>query len=126
MQIHPVKPFALDVHVDERGQLYSLEFSSLPFQPRRLFFVEGASPGEKRGGHAHRNAHQVFVCLMGSVTVAVHDRGSEQDFTLDRPGMALYIPPRVWSEQTYVDAGSRLLVLSSEPFDSTEYVHEVE
>jgi len=116
----------LEINLDEHGGLYSIDFSSLPFQPQRLFFIEASNAGVMRGGHAHKTAHQLLVCVSGSIDVRAVCSGHEEKVCLNRPGLALYLAPLVWSEQVYASAGSRLLVLSSEPFDPASYIHDLD
>ena len=113
--------FQLEAHLDERGNLHSVDFSSLPFKPQRMFFVTPSRAGEKRGGHAHKTAHQLLICASGQIEIVVAYAGKEERFCLDRPGMAIYLRPLVWSEQTYISAGAVLLVLSSEHYDPATY-----
>jgi hypothetical protein len=40
--------------------------------------------------------------------------------TLDSMDQGLVISPKVWSRQTYIAPGSRLLVLASEPHDEAD------
>ena len=108
-------------NIDERGSLYSLEFMSLPFQPKRMFFVKPSKSGAKRGGHAHGTAHQLLICVSGQIQIAVAYEGTEDMFCLDRPGTALYLSPLVWAEQTYLTSEATLLVLSSESYDPNSY-----
>jgi dTDP-4-dehydrorhamnose 3,5-epimerase-like enzyme len=111
-----VQVFELHEHIDERGRLYPLEFAALPFTPQRLFLVRPSKAGVKRGGHAHATAHQLLVCLSGRIDAHVAYEGEMGEFSLTRPGMALYLMPGVWAEQTYVTKDATLLVLSSEPY----------
>lgn len=116
----------LKINLDEHGSLYSVDFSSLPFQPQRLFFIEASDADVTRGGHAHKTAHQLLVCVSGCINVRVIYSGREETINLDRPGLALYLTPLVWSQQVYASAGSRLLVLSSEHYDPTSYIHDLD
>jgi len=115
--------FQLEPHVDKSGNLYSIEFPSLPFEPRRMFFVKPSRAGERRGGHAHKTAHQLLICASGQIEIFVAYAGEEEKFCIDRPGMAIYLRPLVWSEQTYVSAEALLLVLASECYDPASYSH---
>lgn len=115
----------LQSNLDEQGSLYSIDFSILPFQPERLFFIQPSDAGVTRGGHAHRTAHQLLVCVSGCIKVKVIYSGCEETISLDRPGLALYLTPLVWSEQAYASAGSKLLVLSSEHYDPASYIRDL-
>lgn len=111
------------IEVDEaRGTLSSVEFDNLPFVPRRVFFVSNVPPGTVRGGHAHRTAVQLMLCVAGEIEVLLRHREDEETLTL-RPGDdAVLIPPGTWSSQTYRTANATLLVLSSESYAENSYV----
>jgi hypothetical protein len=111
-----VQIFEVHGSIDERGCLYPLEFAALPFRPQRLFFVRPSKAGVKRGGHAHATAHQLLVCVSRRIDTLVTYEGEMREFSLNRPGIALYLMPGVWAEQTYVTKDATLLVLSSEPY----------
>lgn len=113
---------ALKRHVDARGALLPLEFEHLPFAPRRLFTVAGVPAGAVRGGHAHRQGQQLLVCLQGRVDLRLRRAEEEARVTLAAEGPAMLVSAGVWCEQTYVDEGSVLLVLSSEPYDPASYI----
>jgi len=118
---HRVMLFELEAHPDNRGDLHSIDFQSLPFEPRRMFFVRPSRVGETRGGHAHKTAHQLFVCVSGQIEISIAYDGEKASFCLNRSGMAVYLRPGVWSEQTYLSAEAVLLVLSSESYDPASY-----
>lgn len=109
-------------HVDERGALLPLEFGSLPFVPQRLFTVSGVAAGIRRGGHGHRTAQQLLVCLQGRVDLCLRLDDEEAQVSLRADGPGMLIGPRVWCQQTYAAADTVLLVLSDELYDSRSYV----
>lgn len=43
---------------------------------------------------------------------------------LDRPSLALHVPPGTWAVETYLEQGSLLTVLASHPYDPRDYVHD--
>jgi dTDP-4-dehydrorhamnose 3,5-epimerase-like enzyme len=111
---------------DARGCLLPVGFDALPFAPARMFVVRDVPAGTLRGGHAHRSARQWLLCVAGRVEVAWRPAlaGDEamQSVVLDRPDQALLIEAGVWASQRYVESGSILIVLSSEPFDEASYL----
>jgi dTDP-4-dehydrorhamnose 3,5-epimerase-like enzyme len=108
-------------HVDARGRLVEFDFDSLPFTVRRAFAVAGVPAGTERGGHTHRTGTQLLVCLAGRIDVELRKDSVRHELTLTPAAPALRIAPGVWSSQRYVDEGSVLLVLASEPFDPSSY-----
>lgn len=112
-------------HVDPRGSLVELDFRQLPFVPRRIFLVAGAVAGTSRGGHAHKHGQQLLVCVSGTVEVETVHLGGREVHVLESPTRALLVPERVWSRQIFREAGSRLLVLASHPYDPDSYVEDL-
>ncbi len=112
---------------DLRGSLAAGEFpDSLPFEPKRFFFVHGVPDSRVRGEHAHRNCHQFLVCVRGSVSLLVEDEERRQQFELDSPDHGVYVPPMIWAVQYRYSADAVLLVLASDPYDENDYIRTYE
>ncbi len=110
---------------DLRGNLTAREVGNgLPFLPKRYFVVFDVPSKEVRGEHAHRTLHQLLVCLSGSVSVVADDSVHRQEFHLDSPELALYIPPMVWAVQYRYTSSAMLLVLASDAYDPQEYIRD--
>ena len=110
---------------DLRGNLAAREVGNgLPFVPQRYFIVLDVPGKELRGAHAHRKCKQLLVCLRGSLSMVADDGVNLQEFVLDTPELALYLPPMVWGIQYKYTAGAMLLVLASEPYDAADYIRD--
>lgn len=105
-----------------RGTLSPFEFEQLPFPPRRVFIIRDVPRGTIRGGHAHRRGMQIIVCIHGRIEAAMRYDGESVSVTLVPGAPAVFFGPRVWCQQTYVEDGSILLVLASEPYDPNSYI----
>lgn len=107
-----------------RGDLAIGELGgALPFAPRRFFIVHDIPRGVERGGHAHRALEQLLVAAAGVVLVRTRDADGEGVHLLEQPWHALYVPPMVWTEQSF-SPGARLLVLASATYDEADYIRE--
>ena len=104
--------------------LLPIELDDVPFAVRRIFVISPEDAGEIRGGHSHRDGRQLLVCLDGEIEVAVREAGHTHGIKLRPDGVALLIEAGLWSQQTYANTGSRLLVLSDQRFNEVEYVSE--
>lgn len=104
--------------------LLPIELEDIPFAVRRIFVISPGDAGEIRGGHSHRNGRQLLVCLDGEIEVSLQEAGRTHAVTLRPDGVSLIIEAGLWSQQTYTNASSRLLVLSDQSFDDVEYVSE--
>jgi dTDP-4-dehydrorhamnose 3,5-epimerase-like enzyme len=112
----------LTERLDERGALLPMDFPTLPFQPCRIFVTHDVPAGTTRGGHAHRRGWQLLVRLTGRLKVAMRYNNQPEVCLLDRSDVGLLIGPRVWSEQTYLEPATTLLVLASTPYDPASYL----
>ena len=108
-------------NVDERGRLLELDFDALPFTVRRVFVITDVPAGTTRGGHRHRSGAQALVCISGRIDVELRLDSARTVVILIPDAGGLYIPAGVWAAQRYVEDGSALLVLASEPFDPANY-----
>lgn len=111
--------------LDLRGNLSVGEFGrSVPFDPKRYFLVFGVPNAEIRGEHAHRTCKQFLVCARGSCSVVADDGSNREEFALDDPAVALYLPPLTWGIQYKYSADAVLLVFASEFYDNAEYIRD--
>ena len=79
---------------DERGSIFVLERSSLPFEVKRAF-ITFHTEGE-RGGHAHLVAEELLICLKGSLEVQITSKNGDFNVSLSTPDTALYIPSKMY------------------------------
>lgn len=109
--------------ISERsGSLTPIENSKeIPFDVERIFYLYDIPGGETRGGHAHKECHQMLVAASGAFDVRVSDGKNEKIYRLDRPYFGLHIPPGVWAEELGFSSGSICLVLTSHAFDESDY-----
>src|SRR6185437_13548347 len=90
----------LPLFQDLRGMLSTGEVGRpVPFEVKRYFLVFGVSGKEVRGEHAHRTLEQFLVCVHGRCHVVADDGEHRQEFVLDNPTTAVYLPPMVWATQ---------------------------
>ena len=110
---------------DLRGALSFGEVDThLPFRPVRYFLVLRVPGPEVRGEHAHRNAHQLLICVTGECTVMVNDGAERAEVVLDRPDVSLHLPPMVWAAQFRYSADAVLMVLCSHIYDADDYIRD--
>jgi acetyltransferase-like isoleucine patch superfamily enzyme/dTDP-4-dehydrorhamnose 3,5-epimerase-like enzyme len=110
---------------DARGRLIFGEYNQhLPFIPKRFFVISNVPVGEMRGGHAHREQHQVLVCLDGSCSVVLDDGKSREEVILDSPDVCIHILPMVWASQYKFSPDALLLVLASDVYNGDEYIRD--
>jgi UDP-2-acetamido-3-amino-2,3-dideoxy-glucuronate N-acetyltransferase len=110
----------------ERGSLAAFEGDGLPFEPKRFFVVSGVPEGAVRGDHAHRRCHELLVAPSGRIEVSADNGSGRQDFVLDSPSVAVYLPPLTWCTQHSHSPDAVLAVLASHPYDPDDYIRDFE
>lgn len=112
---------------DLRGELTVGEFEKdIPFVPKRFFTVYGVPSRETRGEHAHKVCDQFLVCVKGSCSILLDDGKNRAEVLLDRPGIGVYMPARIWGTQYKHSADAVLLVFASHLYDPDDYIREYE
>lgn len=120
-----VRLFELPLLQDSRGSLSFAQYDeTLPFLPKRYFIVFDVGEGQTRGGHAHSTVHQLLICVKGSCLVLLDDGKTRDEVRLDRPELALYIPPKIWATQKEFSRDGVLMVLASDVYDPDEYIKD--
>ncbi len=112
--------------VDPRGNLTFLQNpEQIPFKIKRVFWTYDVPGGEKRGGHAYKQQHEVIIALSGSFDVIVfNENGEKSIFSLNRSYFGLYLPPSTWRQIENFSTNSLALHISSSTFDENDYVRE--
>lgn len=108
-----------------KGNLKLLECAvSLPFEPKRIFWVSDVPAGEARGFHAHLTGEQVLFCLSGEIRAKFDDGFKSEEIVLTPKGSGVWMKNLVWGEQTFLEPSSILLVLASNLFVEEDYLRD--
>jgi UDP-2-acetamido-3-amino-2,3-dideoxy-glucuronate N-acetyltransferase len=112
---------------DLRGDLLVAELERhIPFPVRRVFFVMNVPSHHVRGEHAHRQCHQLLVCLQGSVAVTADNGTAREEWVLDRPDRGLHVHPMTWAAQYKYSQNAVLAVFASHSYDAADYIRDYE
>lgn len=98
--------------------------TTIPFEISRVYYLYDVVGGAERGGHAHRELHQLIVAVMGGFTVGLDDGERRRSFELNRAYCGLYVPEMLWRELVNFTAGAVCVVLASQPYDDADYVRD--
>ena len=77
--------------------------------------------GAERGGHAHKELHQLIIAMSGSFDVALDDGREKKRVHLNRSYNGLYVCPMIWRELDNFSSGSVCIVLASSKYDEGDY-----
>ena len=110
---------------DPRGNLTFVEACvHVPFAIERVYYLYDVPGGAERGGHAHKELHQLIIAMSGSFDVVLDDGREKQRFHLNRSYYGLYICPMIWRELDNFSSGSVCLVLASNRYDESDYYRD--
>lgn len=97
---------------------------AIPFDVKRVYYLYDIPGGESRGGHAHKELHQLIVAVSGSFNVMLDDGNVRRTFTLNRPYQGLLVVPGIWRTLDDFSSGSVCLVLASMLYSETDYIRK--
>jgi dTDP-4-dehydrorhamnose 3,5-epimerase-like enzyme len=110
---------------DPRGNLTFIEGGRhVPFEIRRVYYTYDVPGGAERGGHAHKNLHQLIIALSGSFDVVLDDGTEKKRFHLNRSYYGIYVCPMIWRELENFSSASVCMVLASNLYDASDYYRD--
>ena len=121
--IDGVDQICLDEHGDDRGDLVAIEEGNgIPFQMNRVYYIYNTSANVTRGKHAHKDLHQVLLCINGSCDILVDNGRERRTVHLDTPSKGIYIHSFVWREMSNFAPNTVLLAIVDKKYDINDYV----
>jgi hypothetical protein len=70
----------------------------IPFDIKRVYYLYDVPGNAQRGGHAHKELHQLIIAISGSFDVVLDDGIIKKRIHLSRAYKGLYICPMIWRE----------------------------
>ena len=125
MSLTQCKVIDLPKIADPRGNLTFIEGGRhVPFDIKRVYYLYDVPGGAERGGHAHKNLHQLVIALSGSFDVVLDDGTQKKRFHLNRSYYGIYICPMIWRELDNFSSASVCMVLASNLYDEADYYRD--
>jgi dTDP-4-dehydrorhamnose 3,5-epimerase-like enzyme len=110
---------------DPRGNLTFIEGDRhIPFAIQRVYYLYDVPGGAERGGHAHKELHQLIIAMSGSFDVVLDDGAERKRFHLNRSYAGLYVCPMIWRGIDNFSSGSVCMVLASNRYDEDDYYRD--
>jgi hypothetical protein len=107
---------------EPRGNLSFVESNNhIPFAIERVYYVYDVPGGADRGGHAHKELHQLIIAMSGSFDITLDDGKNKKKFHLARSYYGLYVCPMIWREMDNFSSNSVLMVLASNKYSEEDY-----
>jgi len=97
---------------------------NIPFDVRRIYYLYDIPGGEARGGHAHKELHQLIIAASGSFDVLLDDGQNKKVVNLNRPDYGVMVVPGIWRELFEFSSGAICLVLASQKYNKYDYIRD--
>jgi hypothetical protein len=125
MSLNACRIIDLPKIAEARGNLTFIEGGRhVPFDIKRVYYLYDVPGGAERGGHAHKDLHQLIVAMSGSFDIVLDDGREKKRFHLNRSYFGLYVCPMIWREMDNFSSGSVCLVLASQLYDPDDYYRD--
>lgn len=125
MQISNCRVVELPKISDPRGNLTFIEEGRhIPFDIQRVYYLYDVPGGAERGGHAHKELHQLIIAMSGSFDVILDDGREKKRIHLNRSYYGLYVCPMIWRELDNFSSGSICMALASNLYDESDYYRQ--
>lgn len=109
---------------DLRGNLAVIQNDILPFEFKRIYYLFDVPSTAYRGGHSHKNQHEILIALTGSFDVTLNDGSNKKSYLLNKPNKGLHIPTGIWRELENFSSGAVCLVLASDIYIEEDYIRD--
>lgn len=125
MSIEDCKIIELPKISDPRGNLTFVEGGRhIPFDISRVYYTYDVPGGTDRGGHAHKELHQLIIAMSGSFDVTLDDGNQKKKFHLNRSYQGLYVCPMIWRDLDNFSSASVCMVLASDVYLESDYYRD--
>lgn len=110
---------------DGSGSLAVLDESSgVPFDIKRVYYIFNVKEGIARGFHAHKQLHQIAICVAGSCRMILDNGIVREEIKMTSPCIGVDIPPMLWHEMYDFTEDCVLVVLASDHYDEADYIRD--
>ena len=125
MTIDEAKIIELPKYLDARGNLSFVEqYSQIPFEIRRVYWLYDVPGGVARGGHAEKNNEELIIALSGAFEIMLDDGLQKKTFVLNRSYYGLFIPKGLWREIKEFSTNAVALEFGSIPYSVDDYIRD--
>lgn len=125
MNIENCRIIELPKITDPRGNLTFVEGNNhIPFNIRRVYYLYDVPGGAERGGHSHKELHELIIAMSGSFDVVLDEGRNKKRYHLNRSYFGLYVCPMIWRELDNFSSGSVCMVLASNRYDEADYYRD--
>ena len=125
MTIDDAKIIELPKFLDVRGNLsFAEQYTHIPFEIRRVYWLYDVPGGIARGGHAEKNNEELIIALSGAFEIVIDDGTRSKTFVLNRSYFGLYIPKGLWREIKEFSTNALALEFGSIPYSEDDYIRD--
>jgi dTDP-4-dehydrorhamnose 3,5-epimerase len=110
----------------EAGGLGLINFSEVPFEVKRIYWLFGTEESTSRGLHAHKTLKQFIFCLAGGFQIELDDGVTIVKKYLNPESEGILIEKSIWRVLSKFETGTIVVVFASAEYDPEDYIHDYE
>lgn len=114
------------INLEGSREINVVEFNTLPFAPRRVYWFHESSGDIVRGNHAHKELQQILFVLNGRLRLRLSDGSSDLEFYLDNKSDGVLIEPGWWRVLDEFIENSIILVICDQVYSEADYIRNYE
>jgi dTDP-4-dehydrorhamnose 3,5-epimerase-like enzyme len=125
--VHDCKTVFLQKIRSDSGNLTIIQGQKhIPFDIKRVYFINEVPEGDARGSHAHKNLRQLILATKGTFTLILDDGLDKRNILLSTEGAqwGILIEKGIWRELENFSKDAVCLVLASEDYNENDYIRD--
>lgn len=96
----------------------------IPFEIKRVFYINGVPQGMVRANHASLDAEFVLIAINGSVRVSLDDGTKIESFLLEDNNVGLHVETMLWMKTWDFSENAILMVVSDKEYEDCHYLND--
>lgn len=108
----------------ESGNLFAIEFANVPFEVKRVYWIQDFVPFVTRGNHAHKKLTQIMILQKGELDLELIRGRDNSRVKLSTPGDFIFIANATWRRFTATSKETTVLVLADREYEEHDYIRD--
>lgn len=111
--------------IEDDCNLYFAESQRhIPFEIKRVYYIQQSKANQPRGFHAHHNTQQVLFCIQGSARIILDNGNERKEIKLSKPNVGIFLDRLIWHEMYDLNNKTILLIFASKEYNPKDYIRD--
>ena len=107
------------------GKLIPLNFDNeFPIKVKRIFYIYGKK-NNYRGDHAHKKCKQLFIPILGKITLFIKKNGKDKKIILDSKNKkGILVPNLYWCRLKFLSTNGIVMIICDREYEFQDYIEK--